>query len=217
MRAVGSSSRRTERTIHQALIPAMNVPAVRNAAEMVCGKAESSVLLLSTAPMSVISARPVCSLNTVPTGCCIQEFAARMEYADRLVAIATAQMVARWIRLGSLSQPKIHRPRNVDSTKKAARASIASGAPNTSPTNREYSLQFIPNWNSCTMPVATPMAKLISRSLPKNLVSLGPKSHLVTRCHIVGTWLWTYPGSRALADTRAVAVRHHDGLPLHLR
>ena len=33
--------------------------------------------------------------------------------------------------------------------------SIASGAPNTSPTNREYSLQFMPNWNSCTMPVAT--------------------------------------------------------------
>ncbi len=87
------------------------------------------------------------------------------------MAIATAQMVARWMRLGSLSQPKIHRPRNVDSTKKAARASMASGAPNTSPTNREYSLQFIPNWNSCTMPVATPMAKLISRSLPKNLVS----------------------------------------------
>ena len=29
--------------------------------------------------------------------------------------------------------------------------------------------QFIPNWNSCTMPVTTPIAKLIRNSLPKNL------------------------------------------------
>ena len=48
---------------------------------------------------------------------------------------------------------------------------MASGAPKTSPTKREYSLQFIPNWNSCTIPVATPMAKLIRNNLPKNFVS----------------------------------------------
>jgi hypothetical protein len=29
----------------------------------------------------------------------------------------------------------------------------------------------MPNWNSCTMPVATPIAKLIRNSLPKNFVS----------------------------------------------
>ena len=66
--------------------------------------------------------------------------------------IAAAQMQARWIRRGSRSQPNIHSPMNVDSMKNASRASIASGAPNTSPTNREYALQFMPNWNSCTMP-----------------------------------------------------------------
>ena len=60
---------------------------------------------------------------------------------------------------------------NVDSKKNATRPSIASGAPKISPTKREYSLQFIPNWNSCTMPVATPSAKLIRKSLPKNFVS----------------------------------------------
>ena len=38
---------------------------------------------------------------------------------------------------GSLSQPKIHRPRNVDSRKNASSASTASGAPKTSPTKRE--------------------------------------------------------------------------------
>lgn len=48
---------------------------------------------------------------------------------------------------------------------------MASGAPKMSPTNREYSLQFVPNWNSCTMPVATPRAKLMRNSLPKNRVS----------------------------------------------
>src|SRR5581483_2864827 len=66
--------------------------------------------------------------------------------------------------------PKIHNPRKVDSRKNASRPSIASGAPNTSPTNREYEDQFIPNWNSCTMPVTTPRAKLTRKSLPQNRV-----------------------------------------------
>ena len=34
----------------------------------------------------------------------------------------------------------------------------------------EYSLQAMPNWNSWTMPVATPMMKLIRKSFPQNLV-----------------------------------------------
>jgi len=50
----------------------------------------------------------------------------------------------------------------------AARPSIASGAPNTSPTKREYSLQFIPIWNSSTMPVTTPTAKQIRNGLLQN-------------------------------------------------
>ena len=79
--------------------------------------------------------------------------------------------VTRCTRLGSTSQPNSHSPRNVDSRKNAARPSIASGAPNTSPTNREYADQSIPNWNSCTSPVTTPTATLISSSVPKNRVS----------------------------------------------
>ncbi len=89
-----------------------------------------------------------------------------------LEPMAAAQMQARCARFGSRSQPKIHRPRNVDSMKNASSASMASGAPKTSPTKTEYSLQFIPNWNSCTMPVTTPMAKLIRNSFPKNFVSV---------------------------------------------
>ena len=101
----------------------------------------------------------------------MNEFAAMMKYAEALTPNATIQMHARWTSRGSRVHPKIHSPRNVDSKKNAIRPSNASGAPKMSPTNREYSLQFIPNWNSCTMPVATPSAKLIRNSLPKNRVS----------------------------------------------
>ena len=38
-----------------------------------------------------------------------------------------------------------------------------------SPTYREYSDQFIPNWNSWMIPVTTPTAKESSISLPQNL------------------------------------------------
>src|SRR6478609_10483888 len=58
---------------------------------------------------------------------------------------------------------------NVASRKKVSNASMASGAPKTSPTNLEYSLQFIPNSNSRTMPVTTPTAKQIRNGLLQNL------------------------------------------------
>ncbi|CPU31420.1 Uncharacterised protein [Mycobacteroides abscessus] len=94
-----------------------------------------------------------------------------MKKADALTPMATIQIQARCTSLGRRVHPNIHKPRKVDSRKKATRPSSARGAPNTSPTNREYSLQFMPNWNSWTIPVATPNAKLMRNSLPKNLVS----------------------------------------------
>ncbi len=75
----------------------------------------------------------------------MNEFAAMMKNAEALTPIATIQMQARWSSFGSRLQPKIHKPMNVDSKKKANSPSIASGAPKMSPTKREYSLQFIPN------------------------------------------------------------------------
>ncbi len=71
-----------------------------------------------------------------------------MNNADSIVPSDTAQMQARCTPLGSRSQPNSHSPRKVDSRKNAARPSIASGAPNTPPTYREYVDQFIPNSNS---------------------------------------------------------------------
>src|SRR5690606_1001185 len=166
-----SSGLRCERTISQAHTPATKAPAVRNDAATACRKAQIAVLLVSSATKFSNSARPVSGLNRAPTGCCMNEFAAMMKYAEAFTANATIQMHVRCTHRLSRPQPKTHSPMKVDSKKKATRPSNASGAPKMSPTNREYSLQFMPNWNSCTTPVATPSAKLIKKSLPKNLVS----------------------------------------------
>src|SRR4051794_26064988 len=106
----------------------------------------------------------------------MNELATRMKYADIHVPITASQSVARCTRGESLFQPKIQTPRNVASRKNAPSPSIASGAPKTLPTYFEYTAQFIPNWNSCTRPVATPIAKLISISVPKNFVNLSHAS-----------------------------------------
>ena len=71
------------------------------------------------------------------TGCCMKELAARMKYAENSVPRCTSHMHDACTARGSRSQPKIHRPRKVDSRKNASRPSTASGAPKTSPTKRE--------------------------------------------------------------------------------
>src|ERR1700721_1117154 len=94
-----------------------------------------------------------------------------MKADDRMLPAATAQIAARCRRRDSRSQPNTHRPRNVDSRKKASSPSMASGAPKMLPTILEYDDQFMPNWNSWTRPVTTPMATLMTSSVPKNRVS----------------------------------------------
>jgi hypothetical protein len=75
--------------------------------------------------------------------------------------MATSQMLARRSEGFSLSLPNHHSPMKVLSRKNAMSTSRASGTPKMLPTKREYSLQFMPNWNSWTMPVTTPTAKLM--------------------------------------------------------
>ena len=60
-----------------------------------------------------------------------------MNAAEPAAPAATSHTVSRWTSGGSTFQPNTHRPMNVDSRKNAASPSIASGAPNTSPTYRE--------------------------------------------------------------------------------
>ena len=68
----------------------------------------------------------------------------------------------------TLSQPNTSTARKPDSRKNAKMPSAASAEPNTSPTYREYVAQFVPNWNSITMPVATPIAKLTAKIFVQN-------------------------------------------------
>ena len=89
----------------------------------------------SSAQTLVSSALPFATVE--PTGRCIHEFATMMKYAESQLPTANAYAVARCTRGDSRSQPKIQRPRNVDSSMKAASPSMASGAPKTSPTNFE--------------------------------------------------------------------------------
>ena len=63
-------------------------------------------------------------------------------------------------------------PRNIDSIKNANTASIARGLPKTSPTKREYTGQFVPNSNSSTIPVTTPIANITAKSFKKNFAAI---------------------------------------------
>ena len=90
--------------------------------------------LNSTAKKSVTSIRMVSGLNRLPTGCCIQALAIRIHSAEKFEPNATHQVTARWPGLLSRSQPKKNKPMKVASRKNAIRPSMASGAPNTSPT-----------------------------------------------------------------------------------
>src|SRR4030066_895487 len=119
-----------------------------------------------TCEKSVNSARPL--VMVYQTGCCMNAFAIKIHITKIFDPMATSHIVAACIPLESLSHPKIHTPKNVDSRKKASKASRARGAPKISPTKREYSDHVMPNWNSWTMPVTTPIAKLIRSNLPQN-------------------------------------------------
>ena len=111
----------------------------------------------------------------------MNEFAVRMKNPESIVPIARSQMHMLCSLGESRFFPKIHRPRKVDSRKNASSASKASGAPKMSPTKREYSDQFMPNWNSWTMPVATPSAKLMRRIFPKKSVTFSHRGFRVLR------------------------------------
>ncbi len=113
-------------------MPSRKAPATETEPSRVWVNAATAVLLPSTAQMSTMTGRP--SISSTPTGCCIHELATMMKNAESHEPITASQIVARCTRLGRRPQPKIHRPRKVDSTKKASSPSIASGAPKTSPT-----------------------------------------------------------------------------------
>ena len=63
--------------------------------------------------------------------------AAKIQKADNIEAIVTSQINSTCRPGFTRSHVKIQSPKNVDSKKKANKASTAKGAPKISPTNRE--------------------------------------------------------------------------------
>ena len=93
-----------------------------------------------------------------------------MNVAESMVPKATAQMQARCTFFDRRSQPKIHSPRKVDSKKKRGQALHGQGAAEDVADVLGVGGPVHAELQSCTNPVTTPMATLISSRVPKNLV-----------------------------------------------
>ena len=122
--------------------------------------------LNTAAPKSVRTARP--STISYPAGVCIHELATMIQNADSVAPIATIHAETYSVRRETFPQPSSSTPTKLDSRKKAKIPSAARGAPKMSPTNREYSDQLVPNWNSRVSPVTTPRAKVTANSFSQN-------------------------------------------------
>ena len=83
-----------------------------------------------------------------------------IQVAENVAPVTTIVVAKSHILFPSREPPKSIRPRNPPSSMKAKIPSAASNAPKMFPTKREYSDQLVPNWNSCTIPVAIPIAKM---------------------------------------------------------
>ena len=93
-----------------------------------------------------------------------------MKAADSTVPSATSQMVARWTALGR-GPSRTATGRGRSTRKRTPRAPRSPAARRRRRRRSGIDDQVMPNWNSCTSPVATPTAKLISISVPKKRVS----------------------------------------------
>src|SRR5262249_43437485 len=113
-------------------------------------------------PAASIQGRPSRSTGTIswPAGVCCQLLATTIQTAENIEPSATMSVAKKWKRGLTRSHPNTSTARKPDSRKKAKMPSAASAEPKTSPTKREYAAQLVPNWNSITIPVATPMANV---------------------------------------------------------
>ncbi len=88
------------------------------------------------AQKSTISFLTVSGLNSIPIGYCIHALAMRIQSAERVAPKVTSQVAVKCAFLLTLFHPKNIIEIKVASKKKATIPSIASGAPNISPTNQ---------------------------------------------------------------------------------
>src|SRR5574344_2170945 len=122
---------------YQQLIAITTTAASIKELDIVCDILLIAVGEKTTEAKSTISFLAVSGLKCIPTGCCIQEFATRIQIAEIFAPIAVSQVDARWNLLLTLFHPKYITAKKVLSIKKAITPSIASGAPKMSPTNQE--------------------------------------------------------------------------------
>lgn len=83
-------------------MPSTTKAAVANPLARTWGDCSQMWVLVSSAGKLVISARG--PRRTSPTGACMNQLAIRIHRAERREEIATSQIKARWMRLGSLPQ-----------------------------------------------------------------------------------------------------------------
>ena len=102
-----------------------------------------------------------------PPGVCIQEFATRIQRADRWDPRKRKRADHQYPLGETLLRPKRRTPRKTDSRKKAKTPSAARKGPKRFPTLREYSAQLVPKANSRVIPVAVPTTKSAPRSLTR--------------------------------------------------
>ena len=91
----------------------------------------------ATSAKLVISLRTVSGLNVHPTGFCIHALATRIHHAEMVAPRPVSHVAARWKPRDTFCQPKNITATKVLSMKNATMPSMASGAPNMSPTNHE--------------------------------------------------------------------------------
>ena len=125
------------RSRYQQPIPMTNIAPVIHPLRTEWKNLVTATGFVATAQKSTISLRTVSGLNSIPTGCCIQPFATRIQKADIAAPIPVIHVEARWKRRPTLSHPKNMTATNVASIKNANMPSMARGAPKMSPTNHE--------------------------------------------------------------------------------
>src|SRR5476651_1688852 len=134
----------------------------KNEPSQTCVKRSILEGLNTIAQKSVISARACMPLPTIwyPAGVCCQELATTIHTAENILPSVTITVAKKCTDGRTLFQPKSNTPKKPDSNAKAKMPSAARALPKTSPTYLEYTAQLVPNSNSITMPVATPIPKI---------------------------------------------------------
>ena len=123
--------------------------------------------LTTTRHQSVTTRRP--SSQATPSGVCIQLFADMIHADESTVPSATMQVAKKCSFGPTRPSPKSMIPRNPPSRKKAVSTSYAINGPMTDPAIWENRENVSPNSNESTIPLTTPIPKLIAKMFTQNL------------------------------------------------